>query len=65
MLGSPWFWRAYIGLLLGAALAMRLTRFEFPEGVRQVGLCAIIEAQAFTCSTAWRWEGRRGAHRKP
>lgn len=53
MLGTPWFWRAYIGGLLAAALIMRLTGWELPLVARRVGFSTVVGIMSFCSSNQW------------
>jgi hypothetical protein len=64
MLGSPWFWRVYIGTLLIAAALMRYLEYELPPAVRQVGLSTVVGVLAFDLSCKWWSDGLSGTHRK-
>lgn len=63
ILGSPTFWRVYVGSLLAAALAMRLTGWQLPSSVRQVGLSTTVGIMGWDAGVKWQRERFRGAHR--
>lgn len=62
-MGSPLFWRAYIGGLLTAALVMRLTGWELPSSVREIGFPTVVGVMAFDAGQLWVRAGVLGDRR--
>lgn len=63
-MGSPLFWRIYIGAIFAAALAMRLTGWELPRSVREVGFPTVVGVMSFDAGQLWVRSGVQGAHRR-